>query len=154
MNLDKIDFKLLNLLQTDSKLTNKQLSLVLNLSSTAVYERIKKMEKAGIIKGYKAILDRKQLERELMVFTHVKLERHSKQNISDFESQITKFCEVLECYHVSGDSDYILKMVFKDMDEYRDFIVSKLTTIPSIGSTYSIFVINELKGNPIYKFDD
>lgn len=153
MNLDKNDFKILNLLQTDSKMTNKQLSLELNLSSTAVFERIKKLEKSGIIKGYTAVVDRRLLGRELMVFTHVKLERHSKQNISDFESQITGFDEVHECYHVSGDSDYILKMTFRDMDEYRGFIVSKLTSIPSIGSTYSIFVINELKSNAVYKFD-
>jgi len=154
MKLDQNDFKLLNLLQQDSKLTHKQLSLELDLSSTAVFERIKKMERGGIIKGYRAIVDRKLLGRELMVYTHVKLERHSKKNIIDFESRITGFNEVHECYHVSGDSDYILKMTFVDMAEYRDFIVSKLTSIPSIGSTYSIFIIKELKNATSYKFDN
>lgn len=153
MNLDTLDYKILNHLQKDSKMTNKQLSLQLNLSPTAVFERIKKMERAGIIKNYSAVLDRKLLGRELMVFTHVKLERHSKQNINDFEKQITALNEVHECYHVSGDSDYILKMTFTDMDAYRDFIVTKLTTIPSIGSTHSIFVINEVKSESGYKFE-
>ncbi len=154
MKLDQNDYKILNLLQSDSKMTNKQLSYQLNLSTTAVFERVKKMEKSGLIKNYTAILDRKMLGYELMVFTHVKLERHSGQNIIDFESQITVFDEVLECYHVSGDSDYILKMIFADMDDYREFIVSKLTTIPSIGSTYSIFVINELKSVTKFDFKD
>lgn len=153
MTLDSHDFKILNLIQKNSKMTNKQLSLELNLSPTAVFERIRKLERAGIIKNYTAVLDRKLLGRELMVFSHVKLERHSKQNINDFESQITAFSEVHECYHVSGDSDYILKMTFTDMDAYRDFIVTKLTSIPSIGSTHSIFVINEVKNESGYRFE-
>lgn len=153
MNLNPTDFKILNLLQKDSKMTHKLLSLTLNLSPTAVFERIKKLERNGIIKKYSVVLDRKLLGHELLVFTHVKLERHSKQNISDFESQITGFSEIHECYHVSGDSDYILKMSFTDMDAYRDFIVTKLTSIPSIGSTHSIFVINELKSNTGYEFE-
>lgn len=145
MNLDKTDFRILKLLQQDSKMTNKQLSSKLNLSVTAIYERTKKLEKSGIIKRYAAILDRKLLGRELMVFSQVKLERHTKQNIEDFEYRILQLNEVHECNHVSGDSDYILKMTFRDMDEYRDFIVTKLTSIPGIGSTHSIFVINEVK---------
>lgn len=145
MNLDKTDTQLLNLLQENAKYTNKQMSLKLNLSPTAVYERVKKLERNGMIKSYTANLDRKLLGKELMVFSHIKLERHSQQNIADFEKQISKLKEVHECFHVSGDYDYILKMTFQNMDVYRDFMVNKLTTIPSIGSTHSIFVINEVK---------
>jgi Lrp/AsnC family leucine-responsive transcriptional regulator len=148
MNLDKTDMRILNLLQENAKYTNKQLSLKLNLSPTAVYERIKKLERNGMIKNYTANLDRKLLGRELMVFSHIKLERHSQQNIADFEKQISKLKEVHECFHVSGDYDYILKMTFANMDVYRDFMVTKLTAIPSIGSTHSIFVINEVKNEP------
>jgi len=152
MNSDKTDFKILNLLQENSKYTHKQLSLKLNLSVTAVYERIKKLERSGIIRKYTAILDRKMLGKELMVFSHIKLERHSQQNISDFEKQISQLKEVHECFHVSGDYDYILKMTFRNMDVYRDFMVKKLTTIPSIGSTHSIFVINEVKNEAGFEF--
>ena len=151
MNLDKMDFAILNQLQINSKFTHKQLSLELNLSPTAVFERIKKLERLGIIKGYSAILDRKILGRELMVFSHVKLEKHSQQKISEFETQIKFLDEVHECYHVSGDYDFILKMTFKNMDAYREFIVNKLTIIPGIGSTHSIFVINEVKNEVGYK---
>ncbi|NLN32628.1 MAG: Lrp/AsnC family transcriptional regulator [Flavobacteriaceae bacterium] len=151
MNIDPKDLEILNQLQENSKLTNKQLSMKLNLSVTAVFERVKKLERSGIIKTYAAILDRKELGRELMVYSHVKLEKHSQKNISEFENQIKLLDEVHECYHVSGDYDYILKMTFSDMDEYREFMVKKLTTIPSIGSTHSIFVISEVKSEVGYK---
>ena len=151
MNLDKTDLEILNQLQENSKSTHKQLSVQLNLSPTAVFERIKKLERGGIIKGYSAILDRKALGKELMVFSHIKLEKHSQENIAEFERQIRLLNDVHECYHVSGDYDFILKMTFANMDVYREFLVEKLTTIPSIGSTHSIFVINEVKSEVGYK---
>lgn len=151
MDLDRTDLMILNFLQEDAKMTNKQLSLKLNLSSTAIYERVKKLERIGIIEKYTALLNRKLLGKELMVFTHVKLVRHSKENIADFERQISQIAEVHECYHTSGDYDYILKMTFQGMDDYRNFMLSKLTTIPSIGSTHSIFVINEVKSELGYQ---
>ncbi len=151
MNLDEKDIEILHCLQENSKITHKQLSLKLNLSTTAVYERVKKLERTGIIKSYSAILDRKSLGKELLVLSHIKLERHSEQNISNFEKQVLELNEVHECFHVSGDYDYILKMTFQNMDAYRDFMVNKLTTIPSIGSTHSIFVINEVKNEIGFK---
>lgn len=150
-NLDKIDLEILNEIQKNSKITHKQLSLKLNLSATAVFERIKKLERLGIIKGYSAILSRKALGKELMVFSHIKLERHSQQNITEFEKQIQLLKEVHECFHVSGDYDFILKMSFSDMDSYRDFLVNKLTIIPCIASSHSIFVIDEVKNEVGYR---
>ena len=151
MNLDENDLKILNALQENSKITHKQLSLNLNLSTTAIYERIKKLERSGIIKNYSAVLDRKALGKELLVLSHIKLVKHSQQNITEFEKKIFSLNEVQECFHVSGDYDYILKMSFKNMDVYRDFMVNKLTTIPSIGSTHSLFVINEVKNEVGFK---
>ncbi|MDD3771026.1 MAG: Lrp/AsnC family transcriptional regulator [Weeksellaceae bacterium] len=151
MILDKVDLQLLNLLQEDAKITHKKLSVSLNLSTTAVYERIKKLEKSGIIKKYTALLDRKVLGKELMVMAHLRLDRHSRDNITDFEQQISLLKEVHECYHVSGEYDYILKMTFSDMDAYRDFMVRKLTSIPGVGNSHSMFVINEVKNEVGYK---
>lgn len=145
MKLDAKDRMILNLLQKNAKITNKQLALKLSLSTTAVYERVKKLERSAIIRNYPTILDRKKLGRELMVFSHIKLEKHVQEYIANFERNISKLKEVHECYHVSGDYDYILKMTFHNMDEYRQFMVEKLTTIPGIGSTHSIFVISEVK---------
>lgn len=145
MNLDDIDKKLLLMLQTDAKKTTKALSLKLNLSVTAVYERIKKLEKEGVIEKYAALLNTSKIDRNFVVFCHLKLIQHTKEFISKFESQIIKLPEVLECHHVSGDYDYILKILVKDMEAYRSFLVTKLTTLEHIGSTHSTFMISEVK---------
>ena len=145
MDLDAIDKKLLLMLQTDAKKTTKALSLKLNLSVTAVYERIKKLEKEGVIEKYVALLNASKIDRNFVVFCHLKLIQHTKEFISKFESQIIKLPEVLECHHVSGDYDYILKILVKDMEAYRSFLVTKLTTLEHIGSTHSTFMISEVK---------
>ena len=149
--LDSTDKKLINLLQNDSKQTTKQLSLQLNLSVTAIYERIKKLEKEGVIKKYVAIINRNKIEKSFLVFCHIKLVQHSKEYVTTFEREILKLEEVSECFHVSGDYDYILKIYVKDMDEYRDFMVTKLTAIKYIGSTHSIFSIEQVKNTTAIK---
>ncbi|NVK52435.1 MAG: Lrp/AsnC family transcriptional regulator [Flavobacteriaceae bacterium] len=145
MNLDAIDKKLIFLLQKDSKQTTKQLSLQLNLSVTAVYERIKKLEKVGVIKEYVAIINKNKVAKSFLVFCHIKLIQHTKEYVSNFEKEVLKLPEVSECFHVSGDYDYILKIYVKDMEAYRDFMITKLTAIKHIGSTHSIFTIGEVK---------
>lgn len=151
MTFDAIDRKLLKLLQTDSKQTTKELSLKLNLSVTAVYERIKKLEKEGIISKYVALVNRNKIDKGFVVFCHLKLLQHTKEFISQFEKEVVQLNEVLECFHVSGDYDYILKVCVKDMEEYREFMVTKLTTLQHIGSTHSTFMIGEVKNTTIFE---
>lgn len=148
--MDAIDKKLLGLLQQDTKKTTKELSMVLNLSVTAVYERIKKLEREGVISKYVAILDRNKVEKAFVVFCHIKLIQHTKDFLTTFESEVVKLDEVLECFHVSGDYDYILKVHVKDMDEYREFMVTKLTGLNHIGSTHSSFMIGEVKNTTAF----
>ena len=143
--LDSTDKKLINLLQNDCKKTTKQLSLQLNLSVTAIYERIKKLENQKVIDKYVAIINKNKIEKSFLVFCHVKLIQHTREYVTTFEREILKLEEVSECFHVSGDYDYILKVYVKDMDEYRDFMVTKLTAIKYIGSTHSTFAIEEVK---------
>ena len=143
--LDLTDKKLLSLLQQDTKKTTKELSLKLNLSVTAVYERIKKLEREGIIDKYVVLLNRHKIEKSFMVFCHLKLIQHTKEFVSQFEREVVQLDEVLECHHVSGDYDYILKIVVKDMEAYREFLVTKLTALQHIGSTHSTFIISEVK---------
>ncbi len=145
MALDGIDRKLLMLLQEDTKKTHKALSLHLDLSVTAVYERIKKLERQGVIKRYVALIDAEKVAKNFIVLCHVRLVQHSKEFLTRFEREVLQLSEVLECYHVSGDYDYILKVQVKDMQEYRDFIVTKLTALRHIGNTHSTFVIDEVK---------
>ena len=145
MMFDTIDRELLKLLQTDSKQTNKALSHQLNLSVTAVYERIKKLEKSGLIKQYVALVDKSKVEKDFVAFCHVKLVQHSQEYVVRFEREVKQLQEVLECYHLSGDYDYLLKVLVKDMKAFREFMVEKLTKINHIGSTHSMFMINEVK---------
>lgn len=147
MLLDNIDLKLIDLLQNDSKQTSKQLSLSLNLSVTAVYERVKKLEKENVIKKYVALIDRNKIDRSFLVFCHIKLIQHTKAYVTNFEKEISQLSEVAECFHVSGDYDYILKVYIKDMEAYRDFMITKLTAIEHIGSTHSTFTIGEVKNS-------
>jgi Lrp/AsnC family transcriptional regulator, leucine-responsive regulatory protein len=148
--MDAIDKKLLGLLQNDTKKTTKELSIVLNLSVTAVYERIKKLEREGVISKYVAILDRNKVEKAFVVFCHIKLIQHTKDFVITFENEVVKLNEVLECFHVSGDYDYILKVCVKDMEEYREFMVTKLTALQHIGSTHSSFMIGEVKNTTAF----
>jgi Lrp/AsnC family leucine-responsive transcriptional regulator len=148
--MDAIDKKLLGLLQEDTKKTTKELSLILNLSVTAVYERIKKLEREGVIRNYVALLNRNKIEKAFVVFCHIKLIQHTKDVIHTFENEVVRLDEVSECFHVSGDYDYILKVSVKDMDAYREFMVTKLTGLQHIGSTHSSFMIGEVKNTTAF----
>ncbi|MBC5862578.1 Lrp/AsnC family transcriptional regulator [Flavobacterium turcicum] len=145
MVLDVIDKKILELVQNDSKKTTKELSIKLNLSVTAVYERVRKLEREGIIEKYVAIVNKSKVEKGFLVFCHLKLIQHSREYIQIFEKEVAQLSEVVECYHVSGDYDYILKIVVKDMEAYRQFLINKLTSLSHIGSTHSTFMIDEIK---------
>jgi DNA-binding Lrp family transcriptional regulator len=147
MKLDQTDKKLLNLLQKNAKLTTRQLAHHLGLTQTPVFERIKRLEKQGIIARYVAILDKEKIGKKLIAFCHVSLKEHSRENILHFEKQIIQFPEVLECHHIAGMYDYMLKVVSEDMDVYHEFIYNKLASIDNIGNVRSSFVMNELKNS-------
>jgi len=145
MTFDTADLILLDALQSDSKQTHKQLALKTKLSVTAVHERIKKLERNGVIKQYVALVDAQQLSLGFMVFCHVKLVQHAKSSLTAFESDIIGLTEVVECFHVSGSYDYLLKVMVKDMVHFRSFLVNKLTSLKSIASTESSFVISQVQ---------
>jgi len=145
MELDAIDLQILKLLQVKSNLTTKELATRVNLSTTPVFERIKKMEKAGYIKNYVAVLDAEKLNRGLMVFCNVKLKEHSRSIGNQFVKDIKSLKEVVECYNISGDYDFLLKILVKDMKAYQNFVLNHLGDIENIGSTQSTFVMGEIK---------
>jgi Lrp/AsnC family leucine-responsive transcriptional regulator len=145
MKLDAIDKKLLSIIQLDSKMTNKALALKLDLSVTAVYERVKKLERAGVINKYVAIVNKHSVQKGFVVFCHLRLVQHTKEYLTKFEAAVVKLEEVVACYHVSGEYDYILQVMVKDMHAYREFMVTKLTSLEHIGNTHSTFMINEVK---------
>ncbi|WP_426277174.1 Lrp/AsnC family transcriptional regulator [Chryseobacterium sp. S-02] len=145
MDFDDFDKKLMIYLQEDAKQTTKEMSYKLGLSVTAVYERIKKLEKLGVISKYVALLNRDKINKNFTVLCHVKLIQHKKEYVIEFEKEVVNLPEITECFHVSGDYDYILKINVKDMQDYRNFMLSKLTTIKHIASTHSSFMISEVK---------
>lgn len=145
MRLDQMDKNLISLLQTNSKKTNKELALDLGLSVTAVYERIKKLEKNGVIQKYVALVAPEKIHQAFTAFCQIKLVQHTKANVLKFEAEVADLEEVLEVFHVSGEYDYILKVVLRDIQAYRQFMLNKLTTIEGIGSTQSTFVIGAVK---------
>jgi len=143
--IDAVDKKLLKLLQENSKQTNKYYASVLGLSTTAVYERIKKLERSGVISRYTAVVNKEKVNKNFISFCHVKLLQHSKEYVLQFERDIAQLDAVTSCFHIAGDYDYLLKIQVEDMAAYRNFMVSKLTAIAHIGSTQSAFVISEVK---------
>lgn len=153
MQLDGKDKKLLFLLQNDSKKTTKELASALDLSVTAVFERIKKLEKQKVIEKYVALINKQKIQKDFIVLCHVKLVQHRKDYITQFEKEIVQFPEVLECFHVSGDYDYILKICVKDIKDYREFMVTKLTNLQNIASTQSSFTIKEVKNTTVISTD-
>src|SRR5690606_31441310 len=150
MKLDSIDLKLIEFLQENCKQTTKDLAEKLGLSTTAVYERIKKLEKQEIISKYVAIIDRNKINRGFIVLSLVKIKSHSKDSIINFEKIVSEMPEVLEIFHISGDYDYILKIGVKDMEAYREFMISKLTKLEEVQSTHSMFMIKEVKNSTAY----
>jgi Lrp/AsnC family leucine-responsive transcriptional regulator len=152
MKFDAIDKNLLELLQEDCKQTNKELSNKLILSVTAVYERIKKLEKLGVINKYVALVNKDKVNKDFVAFCNIKLVKHSQDYVMKFEREIKRLSEVVECYHISGDYDYLLKVLVEDMEAYREFMVKKLTSIDHIGSTHSTFMINEVKHTTAINF--
>ncbi|MFM1878967.1 MAG: hypothetical protein RLZZ241_1833 [Bacteroidota bacterium] len=145
MKLDDTDRMLLRLLQQDSKQTTKWLAQQCGLSSTAVYERVKRLESTGVIMNYVALLSNRKAGKSLRVFCQVVLNQHIKSNVLQFEKEVLQLEEVVSCHHIGGAYDYMLEILVADMPAYREFMVGKLTAINHIGSTQSSFVISEIK---------
>ncbi|MDD3063938.1 MAG: Lrp/AsnC family transcriptional regulator [Massilibacteroides sp.] len=146
-NIDNTDINLLKLLQENSNITTKELAQKVNLSSTPVFERVKQLEKKGYIKKYMAVLDEEKLNRGFIVFCNIKLKQHSKTYGQGFMKAILTIDEIVECYNISGEFDFMLKIYVRDMKEYQDFVLNRLGIIDSIGSLQSIFVMAETKHN-------
>ncbi len=149
-NLDKTDVQILALLQQNAKLTNKEIAHSIHKSVTPVYERIKRLEREGFIRGYKTLLDRNKIGRTLLAITNVQLKEHAQDMLQVFESQIKQFPEVMECYNMTGVYDYLLKIVVKDMNSYQDFVMNKLAGLPNIHQVQSSFIMTEIKNDTAY----
>ena len=147
-NLDKTDIQILKVLQENGRITVKELAQRVHLSPTPVFERMRRMETAGIIERYTTILNASKLGRGFVVFCSVKLRRMGQDIAHDFVNRIKDIPEVAECYNISGEFDYLLKIYAPDMQYYNEFIINVLGTIESLGSIQSSFVMNPVKTSP------
>lgn len=143
--LDKVDLQILRTLQENARLTTKELGAQVSLSSTPVFERLKRLEREGYIKKYIAVLDADKLNQGFVVFCNVKLRRMNKDIAMEFTRIIQNIPEVTECYNISGSYDYLLKIHAPNMKYYQEFIINVLGTIDSLGSLESMFVMDEVK---------
>ena len=143
--IDAIDRSILRMLQEHSKMTIKEIAGKLNLTASPIFERIKRLEKEKYITSYRAVIDRKKIGLSLLVFCNISLIQHEATSIKKFEKDIQQFPEVIECYHIGGMSDYLIKVVAKDMDTYQHFVAKKLASVENIRQVQSSFVMTEVK---------
>jgi Lrp/AsnC family transcriptional regulator, leucine-responsive regulatory protein len=148
--LDHDDLRILQLLQHDARLTNKEIADKIGKSVSPVYERIKKLQADGFIKKFAAILDNKLIDRSLIAYTNVHLKEHSQSAMLTFERQVGAFEEVMECYHMTGEYDFLLKVAVLDMDAYYAFVIERLSKLPNVGTVQSFFVLHEAKKHTAY----
>ena len=145
LTLDEKDMSILRLLQHNARITVREISDKIHLSTTPVHERIKRMEESGVIKQYVTLVDQNKVDLNLMVICYVSLKEHSKTAGVKFIKMVNELHEVIECYSISGEFDFMLKVVCKDMNTYYDFHVNKLSQQENMGNVQSVFVMGVIK---------
>lgn len=143
--LDKTDLHILKLLQQNARMTIKEIAEQVHLSATPVHERIRRLESSGVIRQYAAIVNATMLRKGLMTICYVSIKQHSKQAGAHFIQSILAMEEVVECLTISGEFDFMLKVVSENMDAYYNFHVNKLGALDNIGNVQSVFVMGVVK---------
>lgn len=146
--IDEIDRRIIAALQEDARLTVRQLAARVHLTSTPVYERLKRLETQGIIRGYRVEIDSERVGMGFTVFCQVKLQRINAEIHTDFAARVAEIPSVTECYNISGSFDYMLKICVPDMAAYHAFVVDTLGRIPGVSSVESVFVMKKVKSSP------
>jgi DNA-binding Lrp family transcriptional regulator len=145
IKLDPIDRKILELLQANSNITNAQLAQEVGLSAAPTLERVKKLETAGVIRSYHAVVDASSVGIGVSTFVMASLKGHNKENIAKFMSAISSIKEIVECHHVTGQADFILKIVCTDIPSYQNLMLEKVTNIEVVDNLQSMVILSTLK---------
>ena len=148
--LDKEDLVILNLLQQDARITHKEIGNKLHKSVTPIHVRVKRLEEEGYIKKYVALVDPVKVGRGLIAYTQVQLKEHSQEALAAFQREVVKLAEVLECYHMSGIFDFLLRITISDMNAYNELLMTKLSKLPDVGNMQSFFVLSAAKQETAY----
>lgn len=149
--MDEMDVKILNVLQENGRITNAQLAATVGLSPSATSERVRRLEEAGYIEKFVAIINPVRINKSVHAFIFVTLEAHHADIIETFMKSVEALDDVLECYHISGQSDYMMKVAVRDIPEYERFLREKLTKIPGIDRVNTSFVLKNFKKS--YKYN-
>jgi len=144
-HLDTTDLQILKLLQKNARLTIKEIAGQLNLSTTPIFDRMKKLEKEKVIDRYVALVNPEKVGKELFAFVHISLKEHAQPEVENFVSQVIEFEEVMECYHVTGEADFVLKVVLENIAAYNKFVLEKLSVVNNIGKVESRFCLSVRK---------
>jgi DNA-binding Lrp family transcriptional regulator len=149
IKLDSIDKKIIELLQANSNITNAQLAIEIGLSPAPTLERVKKLETQGVIKSYHAVVDMASIGLGVCTFVTVSLKGHNKENIEKFTKSISKIPEVVECHHVTGQADFILKVVASDIPAYQNLMLEKMTNIEGVDNMHSTVILSTFKDSRV-----
>jgi len=145
MKLDNYDVQILRILQNEGRVSNQELADRIQLSASPCLRRVRALEDAGLITGYRAFIDAKKLGLSLMALIHISMDQHTPERFSNFEEKIAEISEVLECLLITGqDADYQLKVIVKDMDAYQELLLNRVTRITGVTGVHSSFVLRKV----------
>jgi DNA-binding Lrp family transcriptional regulator len=145
MTLSSTDVKILTLLQNDARMTNQSVADSIGLSASPCWRKIHKLEEDEVIQGYRAVLNRRKIGLTVMVFVRVTIDSHSESEAKKFEEEVAALEDVVACYSIGGDADFLLQVVARDLDSYADFAMSVVRRLPGIKEMQSMFVLKEIK---------
>ncbi len=145
IQLDAADVRLLECLQRRARLSNVELSEQVHLSASQCYRRLRRLEEGGVVRGYVALLEREPLGLGVMAFVNVTLEKHGESPAQDFDKAVQDYPEIMECYAVSGEADYLLRVVAPDLKAFSDFLMHRLMRLPMVANVRSSILLDELK---------
>ena len=154
VKLDELDIQILTFLQEDSRMTIRDIAKELNISTTPIFNRIKRLEKEQVIDRYVAIVNAEKVGKNLFAFVFLSLKDHSREAVEEMETQVTRFSEVLECHYVTGGADFFLKVVVNDIKQYNSFISEKLFSVKNIGKIESLLSLSMTKSTNFIPLDD
>lgn len=147
--IDELDTIILDILQADARISNAELARRVNLSPPATLSRVRRLEENGYIENYVALVNRQRAGYDMFCFVRVSLQLHDTEQVTGFRDAVQNMPEVLECHHVTGDYDYLLKVVAHNTKDLEDFLINRLTPIPGVARIYTSLVLNEVKTSTV-----
>lgn len=143
--LEEADVRILTALQAQGRLTNQELAGRVGMSTSPCWRRVRQLEERGVIQGYRAVLDRRKIGLGVLAFIRVQIDRHSEAEARKFEEDVLKLDEVIACYSLAGEADFLLQVVAADLDAYADFAMTVVRRLPRIKAMHTSFVLKEIK---------